>query len=191
MKRWIACLGWVAAAAPAFASEGGEAGMTPFAGDVGSALWTLIIFGIVVFVLGKFAWKPVLSGLQAREKFIRESLEEARRDRAEAEARLQEYLDKLDEARNEASALVEEAKRDAEAVKRRLQDEANAEAAKIVERSRREIGLAKEAAVHELYSLTARLTTEVASKVLEREIKPQDHERLIRESIDRLAGQGH
>jgi hypothetical protein len=56
-----------------------------FAGDVGNALWTLVIFGSVVFVLGKFAWKPILNGLQAREAFIRESLEEARRDRAEAE----------------------------------------------------------------------------------------------------------
>lgn len=174
---------------PAWAAEGGQPGGV-FAGDVGNALWTLVIFGAVVFVLGKFAWKPILSGLQARETFIRTSLEEARRDRAEAEARLKQYEDRLNSARSEATAIVEEARRDADVVKRRIEEEAGGEAARIVERAKREIAIAKETAVKDLYSLSARLTTDVASRILAREITVQDHERLIRESIERLDGKG-
>jgi F-type H+-transporting ATPase subunit b len=193
MKRFsllFAATAGLSAALPALANEGGEPGGV-FAGDVGNALWTLVIFGAVIFVLGKFAWGPILSGLTAREKFIRSALEEAQRDRAEAAAQLKEYVDRLNAARSDATAIVEEARRDADVVKRRIEDEANGEAGKIVERAKREITLAKETAVKELYSLSAKLTTEVAGKILRREITPQDHERLIRESIDKLAGGAH
>jgi F-type H+-transporting ATPase subunit b len=190
MKPLIAGLAALSLAAPALAAEA-EGGLTPFAGDFGDVLWTLLVFGLVVFVLGRYAWKPILGGLQARERFIRESLEEARRDRTEAEARLKEYGDRLDRARSEATAIVEEARRDADAVKRRIEADAAAEANRTIERARREIGLAKEGAVQELYAVAARLTTEVAGKILRREISAQDHERLIRESIERLAGGAH
>jgi F-type H+-transporting ATPase subunit b len=187
-RTGIALAAAALAAAPALAAEGGEPGGV-FAGDIGNALWTLVIFGVVVWVLGKFAWKPILSGLQARETFIRSALEEARRDRVAAEARLKEYEDRLNSARTEATAIVEESRRDADAVKRRIEQEAQAEAALVVERARREIGIAKETAVKELYSLSAKLTTEIAGRILAREIRPEDHERLIRESIARLAGE--
>ena len=175
------------ASLPALAREEGEPGGV-FAGDVGNVIWTLIIFGLVVFVLGRFAWGPILSGLQSREAFIRESLESARRDREQAEARLAQYVEKLNSARSEATAIVEEARRDAETVKRRIEEEANVEASRMVERAKREIGIAKETAVKDLYGVAARLTTEVAGRILAREIKPQDHERLIRDSISKLAG---
>ena len=72
-------------AAPLAAAEGG--GASPFSGDVGNAIWTLVIFLLVVLFLGKFAWGPLLKGLQSREEFIRSSLETAKRDREAAEAR--------------------------------------------------------------------------------------------------------
>lgn len=172
--------------APILASEGGGQG-GPFEGNIGNALWTLVIFGLVVLVLGKFAWKPILGGLQQREDFIRTSLSQAKADRVAAEARLKEYSDKLVTARSEASAIVEEARRDSEALKRRFQEETQEEANRTIERARREIKIAQETAVKELYVLTARLTTDVAGKILEREINPADHDRLIRDSIQALA----
>jgi len=175
---------------PVLAAEGGHEPGGVFAGDVGNVLWTLVIFGGVVFVLGKFAWKPILRGLQEREAYIRSSLEEARSDREQAEARLREYTEQLNRARSEATAIVEEARRDADVVKKRIEDEASEEADRIVERARREIQIAKETAVKDLYSLSAKLTTEVAGKVLGREIRADDHERLIRDSIARLADSG-
>jgi F-type H+-transporting ATPase subunit b len=174
------------AATSASAAEGGATG-GPFEGNIGVALWTLIIFALVIFVLGRYAWGPILGGLQAREKFIRESLEKAKADRVAAEARLQEYTDKLLAARGEATAIVDEARRDADVVKRRIEEEGRAEANALIERARREIGIAKETAVKELYVLTAQLTTQAASKVLRREIQPSDHERLIRDAMNELS----
>src|SRR5690349_554526 len=128
-------------AAPALAQEhGGEpAANNPFAGDIGNALWTLVIFGLVVVVLGKFAWGPLLKGLQAREEFIRELLEKARIERETAEIRLREYEERLASARAEATAIVEEGRRDADAVKRRIEEDAKREADKAIERAKREI----------------------------------------------------
>ena len=171
------------AAAPALASEAaGHGGATggPFEGNIGVALWTLVIFGVVIFVLGRFAWGPILGGLQAREKFIRESLDSAKRDRDAAEARLKEYEQRLLTARGEATEIVDEARRDADAVKRRIEEEAREEANRTLERAKREIGIAKETAVKDLYVLASKLSTEVASRILQREIQPSDHDKLIR-----------
>lgn len=176
-------------AAPALAAEAGHgeaAANNPFAGDFGNALWTVVIFGLVLVVLGKFAWGPILGNLQARENFILESLEMAKRDRDESEARRREYEDRLASARAEASAIVDEGRRDADVVKRRIEEDARKEADKTIERARREIQLATEAATHELYTLSARLATDMATRIVGRQLTPQDHERLIAESIDAL-----
>lgn len=176
-------------AAPALAAEAGHgeaAANNPFAGDIGNALWTVVIFGLVLVVLGKFAWGPILGNLQARENFILESLEMAKRDRDESEARRREYEDRLASARAEASAIVDEGRRDADAVKRRIEEDARKEADKTIERARREIQLATEAATQELYTLSARLATDMATRIVGRQLTPQDHERLIAESIDAL-----
>ena len=140
----------------------------------------------MIFVLGKFAWGPLLNTLQERESFIRESLEKAKEDREAAEARLEEYSEKLDEARAEAHEIVREGRRDAEKVRRRVEDEAKDEADKMLERAKREIEIAKQTAVRELYSVSATLATKAASKIVRQELKPDDHERLIAESIAEL-----
>jgi len=169
------------------AAEGGESNL--FAGDLGNAVWTLVIFLLAVFVLGKFAWGPLLSTLQEREGFIRESLESAKSDREEAEARLKEYTDKLDEARAEASAIVDEGRRDAEVVKATIEQEARDEADNLIERAKREIDVAKATAIRDLYEQSATMATEIASRVIKREVSAADHERLVGEMIDELGDQ--
>ncbi len=176
----------VLTAAPAVAAEGGHAEggeSNLFAGDIGNALWTVIIFVLVLVVLGKYAWGPILSNLQARENFITESLEKAKRDRDEAEARLKQYEEKLASARAEASAIVDEGRRDADVVKRRIEEDAHKEADRMIERARREIQIATDTATKELYSLSARLATDMATRIVGKELGPQDHERLIADSI--------
>src|SRR5690606_872404 len=113
-------------ACPAMAAEaaGGGEKISPFRGNLGNAFWTLLVFGLVVYVLGRYAWGPLLTALQNRERFIRDSIESARRDRQASEARLRELEERLARAREEATAIVEEGRRDAEAVKRRIEDEA-------------------------------------------------------------------
>lgn len=156
-------------------------------GDVGNAVWTLVIFLIVLWVLGKYVWPHILSALQKREEFIRASLQQAKEDREKAEGQLREYARKLDEAREEASAIVDEGRRDAEVLRRKIEGQARDEANAMLERAKREIGAARDTAVKDLYALTARLSTEVAARVIRAELDEKAHERLIEESIEELA----
>jgi len=168
----------------AWAAEGGESNL--FAGDIGNAIWTLVIFLLVIVVLGKFAWGPLLSGLQQREEFIRRSLKEARDDREAAEARLQEYEEKLSGAGAEASQIVEQGKREGENLRAGIEEKAHGEADKMVERARREIELAKQSAIKDLYATSSELATEIASRIVRRELNAEDHEKLISDSIKEL-----
>jgi F-type H+-transporting ATPase subunit b len=172
------------AAEGAGGGHGGESG-TPniFSGDLMNSIYTLVIFLAVLLVLGKFAWGPVLRTLQRREQFIRESLEEAKKDREEAEKRLREYEERLHTARMEASSIVEEGRKDAETAKRRIHDQARAEAEAMLERAKREIGIARDTAVKELYQRVAEMATDVAGKVLTRTLTPDEHRRLMESSF--------
>ena len=171
-------------ALPAMAAEGGSDNI--FAGDLGNMIWTLVIFVLVLAVLGKFAWGPILEQLQKRENFIRDSLDEAKKDREAAEETLKTYEAKLAEARGEATTIVDQGRRDGEDVRQRIEATAKDEAAKIVDRAQHEILLAKEAAIEEIFGLAGRLSTEVASQVIRKELDPADHDRLIREATEKI-----
>jgi len=187
MRALTVLITTLALAAPAAAQEHEAAANNPFAGDFGNALWTVIIFVLVLVVLGKFAWGPILKGLQARESFILESLEKAKKERDEADARMKLYEDKLAQARTEVTAMVDEGRRDAEVVKRKILEEARQEAEKERERTKREIQLATDTATKQLYALSARMATDLAGRIIRKELTPQDHERLIAESIQELS----
>src|SRR5881227_3050771 len=121
MKKILTVAMLALAAIPIHAAE--EAPLSPFAGNVGNAVWTLAIFLIVVVVLGKFAWGPVLSLLQERERFIHKSLSDA----------------KLQSAQAEAVAIIEEARRDAEREREELRTRARTEADTMVKNAERQI----------------------------------------------------
>jgi F-type H+-transporting ATPase subunit b len=155
-------------------------------GDLGNIFFTLLIFAIVVYVLGKYAWKPVLNILQQREQTIRESLEDAKREREEAERVLEKYTRQIEQARSEASKIVDAGRRNAEEVARRVQDQAREEAGQMVARAKREIQLATDAAVKQLYDLTAELAVDVAGRIIRKKLNPQDHKALVEESLARM-----
>jgi F-type H+-transporting ATPase subunit b len=144
----------------------------------------------VIIILGKYAWKPLLNVLHERERTIRDSIENARRERAEAQRLLEDYKRQLEQARQEATTIVEEGRRDSEAVRQRIQEEARQQADEMIERARREIRLATDAAVKELYDQTADLAVQVASGILKREIKPDEHRDLVQESLERMKSNG-
>ena len=172
---------------PIAAATAAEGEVNLFAGDVGNAVWTLIIFLAVIFVLGKFAWGPLLNGLQQRERFIRNSLTSAKRDREEAERRLLEIEERLAAARSEATKIIDTGRRNGEKLRDRIESDARSEAEKTVERALREIELAKQGAIRDLYATSASLATDIAAKIVGRELETKDHERLIQESIDELS----
>jgi len=187
IKRALFLLAALAIAVPALAAEGGEAPPSLLAGDLGNSFWTILIFVLVLVILGKYAWGPILKTLQARESFIHEALAKAKADRDAAEARLKQYEERLAGARAEATAIVDEGRRDAEVVKRKIEATAKVEADKMIDRARREIQIATVTATRELYDLSARLATDMAARVIGRELSPQDHERLIAEAIDGIS----
>jgi len=187
-QRASFALALMATAVPAMAAEAeaahAEGPPNLFAGDLGNVVWTVAIFVLVLVVLGKFAWGPLLKSLQGRESFIHDALASAKRDRDAAESRLREYEERLASARAEATAIVDEGRRDAEVVKRKIEEAAKVEADKMIDRARREIHLATVTATRELYDLSAKLATDLAARVLGREMTAKDHERLISEAID-------
>lgn len=187
ITSWLLPL-WFALPALAAPEEGhGEGGgWSPFEGDFGNALWTVLVFCIVLWILGKYAWGPILTALQGRERFIRDSLEQAKGAREEAEARLAEYEAKLAAARQEVDAMLEEGRRDNAAMRQREEERAREETEKMLARARREIDIAKETAVKDLFDRATRLSVEVAGRILEREVSAADHSRLIDDAISAL-----
>ncbi len=182
MRTVVAMTSLLAVAAAAAAEEA----PSPFAGGLGNMIVTLIIFGIVVFVLGRYAWPVLLRTLAEREQAIRKALEEARHEREEAARLLEQYRRQLDEARQQATAIVEEGRRDAEVVRRRIHEQAQQEAEQILARARQEIELATEAAKRELFDRVADLAVMIAGRILRRELRADDHRDLVVQSVRQI-----
>ena len=157
--------------------------------DVGSAIWNLIIFLCVLAVLSVFVWPNVLGGLQAREDKIREDLESAEKANADAQALLDGYKSKLDEAATEAQAMIAQARKDAEASGQKIIDDAKAEAAAQRERAVADIETAKRVALADLANQTSEMAMTVARGVVGRELSAEDHADLIQKAMDGMPSQ--
>jgi F-type H+-transporting ATPase subunit b len=168
------------------AAQEHEVTLSPFAGNVGNAVWTLVIFVLVVILLGKFAWGPVLGLLQQREEFIHRSLADAKRDREEAEARLKEYGAKLQTAQREAVGILEEARRDAERLREELRTRARSEADTIIKNAERQVQLETNRALQQIRQEAVDLSVTIASKLLQRNISKDDNERLINDAMKQI-----
>jgi F-type H+-transporting ATPase subunit b len=168
------------------AEETPAAALSPFAGNLGNAIWTLAIFLIVVIVLGKFAWGPVLALLQQREEFIHRSLSDAKRDRDEAEARLKEQAAKLQSAQAEAMAIIDGARRDAERLREELRQRARTEADTILKNAERQIETQTNRAVQQIRREAVDMSVAIASKLLQRNISKEDNEKLIADALKQI-----
>jgi F-type H+-transporting ATPase subunit b len=165
----------------------GEGGQSPMAGSFWQSLAAIIVFLILLAVLYKYAWGPILQGLQQREEKIRGDLEEAEKANAEAKRTLEEYQQKLTEARNETRQMIEKARDDAEKLHAKLKSDAEQEAATVRKRAADEIRSAKEEALEEIYARTAALATDVAGRILQRQVTDEDTQRLVDESLEEMA----
>jgi F-type H+-transporting ATPase subunit b len=183
MKKAL-ILAFVATAAIPLRAE--EAPLSLFAGNVGNALWTLVIFVLVVVVLGKFAWGPILSLLKQREDFIHKSLSDAKHDRDEAEARLKEYAARLQSAQAEAVAIIEEARRDSERLRQELRERARSEADTMIKNAERQIELQTTRAIQQLRQESVELSVTIASKILQRNISKEDNDKLIADALRQI-----
>ena len=185
MKKLLIAAFLALTALPIHAAEE-PAALSPFAGNLGNAIWTLGIFVIVVIVLGKFAWGPVLGLLQQREEFIHRALADAKRDRDEAEARLKEYAAKLQSAHAEAATIVEDARRDAERMREEVRQRARGEAEKLVTSAQRQIQLQTNRALEQIRREAVDLSVMIASKIIQRNLTKEDNERLIDDALKQV-----
>ncbi|GAA5510673.1 F0F1 ATP synthase subunit B [Novipirellula caenicola] len=154
--------------------------------DIGSAVCNIAIFLGVLAILSKFVWPPILNGLKAREDKINGDLENAERINAEARSLLSDYQTKLDEAASQVQGMLAEARRDAEANGQRIVADAKAEAERTRDRAIADIETAKKVALADLAGQTSDMAMQVAKSVVGRELRPEDHADLIRQSLDRL-----
>jgi F-type H+-transporting ATPase subunit b len=182
----IALLVFTALPLTAGAQEHEAVTLSPFAGNLGNAIWTLGIFVIVVIVLGKFAWGPVLGLLQQREQFIHTALADAKRDRDAAEARLKEYSAKLQRAHAEAATILEETRRDAERLREEVRQRAKTEADKLIANAERQIQLQTGRALEQIRREAVDLSVMIASKIIQRNLTREDNERLIDDALKQV-----
>jgi len=154
--------------------------------EPGLLIWTIITFILLLFVLRKFAWNPLLSALEQRESSIRESLEESQRARQEAQALLQENQRQLAEANRESARIIEQGREEAERVKASMTDQARLEGQRLVEEARRQIVRERQAAIQALKSTAADLALQATERLLSTSVTSEDHRRLVTEFLDRF-----
>jgi F-type H+-transporting ATPase subunit b len=169
------------------AQEHGGGSPNPLEIRYDTALWAIVVFLILLVVLRKTAWEPILEGLQKREDSIRNAIEEAKRAREETQRVTAEFQKEMAQKMAEIPKIMEEARREAE----QLKDEMRTQSAKEIQderqRLRREIDTAKDQALHELWNQAAQLATLISAKAIGRHISEEDHRRLIDETLAELS----
>ncbi len=154
--------------------------------EPGLTIWTLITFGISVFVLVKFAFGPIQRMLEGRRLKVQESLDAAEETRAEALRLLEDYKANLVKVRGEAEEILERSRATGEHAKAEILSEAQSQAERLVAKAQEEIERDTRAAVRDLKSQIAELTARATEKVTTRSLTSEDHERLIEEALAEL-----
>lgn len=146
-------------------------------------IWTCIIFVLLLLVLSKYAWGPMLEGLRKRELAIAEALAESRKAREEA-AKLRDQLQaQMKEAAEQARATVEEARRDAQRMADEMIAKARTEIQGERDRLHRELTQAKDQALQEMWQQSAQLATMISAKALSRQVNGDDHRALLEDAL--------
>lgn len=158
---------------------------------VGLPFWTIVTFVVLLLVLKKFAWKPMLSALDAREKSIREALDSAEKSRQEALKSLEVAQEKLVKAAGEARTMMENAQAQTARIKEETLAETERECNRLKNQAERQITQAKEQAVQEIWQNITLISTEIASKLLHKSLDTQEHRRLLEESLTDIRKQMH
>jgi F-type H+-transporting ATPase subunit b len=147
--------------------------------SIGTVIWTTIAFLIVVFILAKFAWKPILSSIKEREDSIEEALEAAEAAKEKMKELKQDNEKLIGEARQEREEIIKSAREAKEKMINEAKDKAKADADKIIENAHASIKAEKASAINELKSLVGELSIEIAEKILKEELKGDKQKELI------------
>jgi F-type H+-transporting ATPase subunit b len=179
----------VVAAPEAAPGAAGEAGHktggedTPFGWALDLFVWTMVVFLLLMAILGKFAWGPMLEGLKKREENIRAAIDEAQKARDEAQKMRVEMEQERTKLAEERARSVEENRKIGDRLKEEMKAEAQAQITAERDRLRREIQLATDQALQQIWHQAANLATEVSSKAIQRQLSPDDHRRLVDDAL--------
>jgi len=154
--------------------------------DPGLFIWTIVTFLVLLALLGKFAWRPLLQALESRQERIRKSLEDAERARQELERLQQESGKIMQQARIEAESIVTQTRADAERLREELKQKAKDEADNILRNAQQQIQLQTRQAIQQIRHEVADIAVLLASKLLERNIAKEDNARLIDDTLKQI-----
>jgi F-type H+-transporting ATPase subunit b len=165
------------------ADEGGSFLVTP---GIGLMIWTLLVFGISLYVLAKLAFPRIAEALDKRRKAIEDSIEHAEQAKREADELLEEYRARLREAREQAEDIVVRARKAAD----NLADETKAQASRqredLLAQARRDIEHETRRALDELRREVADLTVAATEKITRKSLTEEDHRRLIEDALSEV-----
>lgn len=176
-------------AAPLLAEEEAGGGGGLFSISAGLLFWTWLIFLVLLFVLRRWAWGPILGALEKREKHIQDALDSAARDRGEAGGLLEEQRKLLDEARDQAGDILAEGRKAAERLRADLLAETKEQKNQMLDRARDEIQRERDQALDALRREAVDLSISAASRVLQKNLDSEENRRLVVDYLDRLASQ--
>jgi F-type H+-transporting ATPase subunit b len=185
MRRVGAWVWWIGAslavvAHPLVAQEGRPGGKRNLLSPNGGLMvWTLVIFGILMYVLSKFAFGPITAAVAAREKALEDALDEAKQDRAAAATQLSEQRQLLERAHADAARVLAEARTAADAVRQHLLEQTHAQQQDLLERARKEIDDERDRAIAELRRQAVDLAILGAGKVIERNLDDATNRKLV------------
>ena len=169
------------------AEEGGS--VNPLALSKDSAFWTAVVFIITLLVLGKFAWKPIVEGLDKREQGIADQIAQAEQLNQDAQKTLADYKAQLADAKTEVAAMLDSARQSAQKYEQDAKNEADAKAVAITQKAQAEIELAKKEAMQELANKATELAFDLAGKICQKNLDKTAHADLINEAVENFSKQ--
>jgi F-type H+-transporting ATPase subunit b len=186
--RLLAALGFLVTVPGPVWAQGGEGGGGLYDINTGLSTWTLIVFAVLVFVLGRFAWGPILSAVEAREKGIQSAIDAAAKQNAEAARLLEEHREQLADARRQANELIAEGKAAGDNLRKEIEEKARAEAQGIAERARVEIERERDAALDVLRREAVDLALAAASRLIQENLDQAKDRALAEQYLSDLGG---
>ena len=170
---------------PVFAAED-EGGSFLVSPDVGLMIWTLLVFVISMYILSKVAFPRIQAALDKRQKAIEDAIDTAERTRTEAQGLLEEYRERLAEARTQADEIVARARKTGENNEAESIAEAKRKREEMMAQTRRDIQQETRRAIQEIRAQVADLTVLATEKVTRKSLKPHDQKRLVDEALSEL-----
>ena len=172
--------------------EGGSFLVSP---SLGLMIWTLLSFGLTLYILNRVAFPRIGAALDKRRLAIEESIDSAERTKREADELLQEYRARLSEARQQAEDIVVRARKAADALQDETKEKATKQREDLLAAARRDIENETKRALDEISKEAANLTVIATEKVTRKSLDSDDHRRLIEEALgevdfSRIAGEG-